>query len=104
MSIFNSLGSNYNLNYVLKSFFSSGKGGNTKLKKFLEEKYEGQAILIYKGREALTLALQILNFPKDSKIAINGLTCVAVYNAIETAGYKPICIDIEKEKSDLNFS
>ena len=104
MSIFNSLGSNYNLSYVLKSFFSTGKGGSSGLKNFLEEKYEGQAILTYKGREALTLALQILNFPKDSEIAINGFTCVAVYNAIETAGYKPVCIDLDKKNSDLNFS
>lgn len=104
MSIFNSLGSNYNLRYVLKSLFSDTDKQNHKLKNFLEEKYQGKAILTYKGREALTLALKILNLPKESLVAINGFTCFAVYKAIEKAGCKPICLDLEEENSDLNFS
>lgn len=104
MSIFNSLGSNYNLKYVLQSLFSDGHDQNRKLVNFLEDKYNGKTILTYKGRETLTLALKILNLPKESCIAINGFTCYAVYKAIETAGYKPICLDLEEKKSDLNFT
>lgn len=104
MAMFNSLGSNYNLKYVLNSLFLSTNGANQKLKNMLSEKYEGKVILIYKGREALTLALKILDLPKESRIAINGFTCVAVYKAIEESGLVPICLDLEKNNSDLNFS
>lgn len=104
MTIFNSLGSNYNFRYVLKSLFSDSDDQNRKLKKFLEEKYGGKAILTYKGREALTLALKILNLPKGSGVAINGFTCFAVYKAVETAGCKPICLDLEEKNTDLNFT
>ncbi|MBI2613162.1 MAG: DegT/DnrJ/EryC1/StrS aminotransferase family protein [Candidatus Levybacteria bacterium] len=104
MSIFNSLGSNYNLKYVLHSLFSDSDGTNQKLKRFLENKYNGKAILTYKGREALILALKILNLPKESQIAINGFTCFAVYKAVEQAGLTPICLDLDEKNTDLNFS
>ena len=104
MSIFNSLGSNYNLKYVLKSLFSNAIGQNQKLKNFLEEKYQGKVILTYKGREALTLALKILNFPKESCVAINGFTCYAVYKAVEKASLTPICLDLGEKNIDLNFA
>ena len=104
MAIFNSLGSNYNLKYVLKSLFSDSDGQDEKLKKFLEEKYNGKAILTYKGREALILALKILELPKESQVAINGFTCFAVYKAIEEANLTPICLDLEEKNTDLNFS
>lgn len=103
MAIFNSLGSNYSLKYVLKSLFESSANQSQKLKNFLEEKYNGRAILTYKGREALTLALKILNLPKESYVAINGFTCVAVFNSIRKAGLEPVCIDLE-EISGLNFT
>ncbi len=104
MSIFNSLGSDYNLKYVLKSLFSNAIGQNQKLKNSLEEKYQGKVILTYKGREALTLALKILNFPKESCVAINGFTCYAVYKAVEEAGLTPICLDLGEKNTDLNFA
>lgn len=104
MAIFNSLGSNYNLKYVLNSLFSNNSGATQKLKNFLEEKYKGKAILTYKGREALTLALKILDLPKESCVAINGFTCFAVYKSIEIAGCKSICLDLEEKNTDLNFS
>jgi len=104
MAIFNSLGSNYNWRYVWKSLFSDTNGQNQKLKSFLEKKYNGKAILAYKGRETLTLALKILDLPKESCVAINGFTCYTVYKSIEKAGLTPICLDLDKVNSDLNFS
>lgn len=104
MAIFNSLGSNYNLKYVLKSLFSSSDGQNRKLKNILSEKYGGKVVLAYKGREALTLALKILNLPEKTGVAINSFTCFAVYKAIEEAGLTPICLDLEEKNTDLNFT
>lgn len=99
MSVFNSLGSNYDLSFALKALFSNK---DCNLKEYLEEKYGGEINLLFKGREAITLALKLLNFPKNSKIAINGFTCYAVYKAVEEAGCKPVLIDIPKD--DLNFT
>lgn len=104
MAIFNSLGSNYNIGYVIKSLFENGSNKDADgLKKLLEQRYGGKAILFYKGREALSAALKILDFPKNALVAINGFTCVAVYKAIEVAGFTPLCLDLEKG-SNLNFT
>jgi perosamine synthetase len=103
MSIFNSLGSNYNAQYILKSVFSNPSRQDQKLTNFLEAKYNGKTVLTYKGREALTLALNISNLPKESCVAINGFTCFAVFKAVETAGYTPVCLDLGNN-TDLNFS
>jgi len=104
MAIFNSLGSNYDFKYVLKALLTKGsKLDIERLKKLLEEKYRGKALLFYKGREALTATLKILNLPQNSNVAINGFTCVAVFNAIRTAGIEPICLDLE-ETGGLNFT
>ena len=103
MSIFNSLGSNYDLEFVLKALFSQNKSEYPKkLKELLQKKFQGKAILLYKGREAITLALKLLNLPHDSCVAINGLTCYAVYKAIKEAGLEPVLVDIPKD--DLNFT
>lgn len=104
MSIFNSLGSNYNLEFVLKALLENGaKKDSEGLKTLLEERYGGEAILFYKGREALTMALKMLNLADDSKVAINGFTCVAVFNAIRKAGFEPVSLDLGKDPN-LNFS
>lgn len=100
MTIFNSLGSNYNFNFVLKTLLSNGKTSG--LKSFLEKKYQGKTTLVYKGREALELGLKSLNLPKGSCVAITGFTCFAVYEAIKKSNLDVEYLDIEK--GELNFS
>ena len=103
MNIFNSLGSNYNLQFALKALFSRNNNGySLKLKSLLEKKYQGKAVLVYKGREAIELALQLLNLPPKTSVGINGFTCFAVYKAIVNAGYKPLYLDIKDR--NLNFT
>lgn len=100
--IFNSLGSNYDFLYVAKSLFSFPKRSDSlKLKNYLEKKYEGHAILLYKNREAVKLALEISDLPKGSKVGINGFTCFVVNQAIVEAGYIPVYLDIRN--TDMNF-
>lgn len=100
--IFNSLGSNYTFKFALNSLFSIGRDGDKKrLEAYLENRYEGRAALLYKGREAIKLALKILNLPKNSKVGIAGFTCFAVYQAIKELGLKPAYLDIDRS---LNFS
>lgn len=102
MSILNSLGSNYNLGFALKALFSNTNKDSDTLKNFLEEKYKGQASLVYKGREAIELGLKSLNLPDDCYVAINGFTCFAVYEAVKKANLNCEYLDIEKD--DLNFT
>ncbi|MDP3918110.1 MAG: DegT/DnrJ/EryC1/StrS family aminotransferase [Candidatus Woesebacteria bacterium] len=102
MRIFNSLGSNYNSYYLLRGFFNVfNENKNNKLKSLLEKKYNGKVIFYYKGREAIEVALRILSLPKNSYVAINGLTCLVVDKAVTNAGYKCQYLDIGE---DLNFS
>lgn len=103
MNIFNSLGSNYNLQYVISSLFSGNdKNSNVKLKEFLEKKYDGKVTLLYKGREAIRLSLRAMNLPEGSIVAINGFTCFAVYKAIVDEGLKVKYLDVDDR--ELNFS
>src|SRR3989344_5140993 len=101
MNIFNSLGSNYDFNFVIKSLWTF-TGNSKKLENLLEEKYGGKAILVYKGREAIELGLKSLNLPEGSFVAINGFTCFAVFDAIKKAGLNLEYLDIGK--GSLNFS
>ncbi len=102
MNIFNSLGSNYTFKEALKILFIPNLPDyKTNLVKTLEEKYSGKAHLTYKGREALSLALSLID-TRRKKVAITGFTCYAVYEPIERAGFNAVLIDIDKET--LNFS
>lgn len=101
--IFNSLGSNYDFDFVYKSLFGSGGAdSNSRLISLLNKKYEGDTVLLYKGREAIKLSLDLLGLPAGSKVGVNGFTCYVVYKAIIDSGCIPVYLDIE-EKS-LNFS
>ncbi len=102
MAVFNSLGSNYDFNFALKAIVSQNKKNDLdKLIQLLENRYCGKAILFYKAREAIKVALQLTNLPKGSKVAITGFTCWAVYDAVHSAGYQVEYIDINE---NLNFS
>lgn len=102
MNVFNSLGSNYNFLFVVKSFLWGSKSSHLNLIKHISEKYDGKTILTYKGREAIELALQKLKLEDGSGVAITGFTCIAVVEAIERKNLKPIYLDINPKT--LNFS
>ena len=100
--IFNSLGSNYTFKFALNALFSVGKDSDReKLKAYLEKRYQGRAILLYRGREAIRLAFKILNLPSGSRVGITGFTCYTVYQAVNEVGLKPVYLDINES---LNFS
>jgi len=101
--IYNSLGSNYDLRFVIKSLFGFGAvENNEKLINLLDNKYGGETKLLYKGRGAIYLALKTLDLPRGTKVGINGFTCYVVYKAVVDSGYKPIYLDIDGRS--LNFS
>ncbi len=103
MRIFNSLGSNYDLSFALRALLTSNSTNSPlKLKEYLENKYGGKVKLLYKGREAISLALFMADLPKGSEVAVCGFTCYAVYKAVKDAGYEASYVDITQK--DLNFS
>ncbi len=103
MTYFNSLGSNYSPTDVWSALLGrSNKQSGQQLSSFLSERYGGNVTLVYKGREALQLAVQSLKLPVGSAVAITGFTCYAVYKAVKVAGANVHYLDIPD--SDLNFS
>lgn len=103
MSIFNSIGSNYDLGFAIRSLFEkSSSDDREQLRKLLAEKYGGKVIFTYKGREALRIALRTINKKNDYTVGVCGFTCFAVYEAVIKEGYKIEYLDIEKDS--LNFS
>ena len=81
MNIFNSLGSNHTFASAARILFTmGGVSYQKKLAGYLESRYGGKAVLTYKGREALRLALEAI--PGNGAVAINGFTCLAVYQAL----------------------
>ncbi len=101
MSTFNSLGSNHTLFSALRILFAGGgSSAKRRLTEYIEKRYGGRAILMYKGREALRFALSAI--PEKSAVAINGYTCWAVYQAIQEGGH--ICHYLDISDASLNFS
>lgn len=102
MSVFNSLGSNYNFSFAINNLFSIGaEKDKRRLIEALEKKYCGEVILFYKGRQAIELALKKINIPGKS-VAVTGFTCLAVAKAVEEADMKAVYLDIDN--NSLNFS
>lgn len=86
----------------LEHLFTIGKQKDLDgLKRFLAQKYDGEAMLTKNGRSALALALKAYFEPGDG-IIVNGFTCYAVYEAVKAAGLVPVFADISKD--DLNFN
>lgn len=102
MSYFNSIGSNYAPATSWQALFGQGTHGPERLQTALEHRYGGTATLLYKGREAISLALNRLQLGKGSLVGITGYTCFAVYQAVIEAGCLPVFLDIDPE--NLNFS
>ena len=87
---------------TLRFLFSFGTRRDfDSLKQDLATKFqvkEDQVYLFHSGRTAISLALlsQISRNQKDQPaVAITALTCYAVVQAVKTAGYQPIFLDID---------
>ena len=95
------LASNYGRGGWVKHLFTIGRKKDCdRLVDYLGARYGGKAVLCKNGRSALAMALKAYFKPGD-KILVNGFTCYAVYEAVISAGLKPVFVDISKE--DLNF-
>ena len=69
--------------------------------KFCGTKY---AISCANGTDALTIALKILNLPKDSEVIIPAMTYCSTAFAVINAGLKPVLIDISELEPTISIN
>ncbi|MBU0767002.1 aminotransferase class I/II-fold pyridoxal phosphate-dependent enzyme [Patescibacteria group bacterium] len=67
----------------------------------LEQRLNADAYLFASGREALCALLRTLELRNGEEVIVQGYTCVAVSNAIHTAGGVPIYADIDRETLNM---
>ncbi|NCU38682.1 DegT/DnrJ/EryC1/StrS aminotransferase family protein, partial [Candidatus Saccharibacteria bacterium] len=93
---FQALGSNYDLRWAMRQLVATGTEKSSKqLVTALEHRYGGHAYLYSKGRNALSQAVQLCRDDTTSRIAINGLTCSVVVDAIRDADAQPMYLDVD---------
>lgn len=112
-SIFNSLGSNYSLGFVmlaLKQMFLIGEGVEknpknslSRLHSYLNMTYGGTSYLFYKGRDAIEFSLKILlNDDSNGKVLTQAFSCYAVEEGIQRAGMTPVYVDIDDSSTNMS--
>lgn len=96
------LSANYRTKEIWRHTFAVGKESDRDaLRKYLEKRYEGEAILCKNGRSGLALALKAY-FNKGDLVIVNGFTCYAVYEAVKEAGLIPVFADISPDSLNYN--
>jgi perosamine synthetase len=109
-AVFNSLGSNYNWQYVwhsLKTFFGSSRSNSSdsqQLSNLLEKKLGGKAFLFYKGRDAIEFLLRSAQIGEGDLVLTQALSCFAIEEAIIRAGASPAYVDTEENALNLSVN
>jgi len=99
--ILQTLGAKYTFGEVLRHLFANGRAQDSEdLRQALAGRYDGQAVLYHKGRAALAEAIRLATGGSGS-VAVSGLTCISVVQAVEAAGCTPVYVDIRED--DLHF-
>lgn len=100
--IFQALGARYSLGMAVKHLVARGSEVDSdKLRQALRDRYGGEVTLYRKGRAALAQAIGLATSGRGGEVAISGLTCYSVVQAVEAVGCTPVYVDIRE--SDLQF-
>lgn len=100
--IFQALGARYGFAAAVKHAFARGSEQDSEqLRQALAKRYNGEVVLYQKGRSALAAAIRIATGGSGS-VAISGLTCYSMVQAVEAVGCTPVFVDIREQ--DLHFS
>lgn len=97
--IFNSLGSNYSLHFALlalKQLVAANPAALQMLRTTLEERFGGRAYLVFKGRDAIELALQTAGL-KDQEVMTQAFACSAIEEGIKRAGARAVYMDLARD-------
>ena len=90
------------VNKVLKTSTQMGKNVRSfenKVANLFDKKY---GLMTNSGSSALLIAMEILNFKKDSEIITPVLTFGTTVSSLLKAGYKPIFVDVNKNTYCIN--
>src|SRR6056300_1837964 len=85
-------------NYILGDFVDKFEKS---FANFCGTKY---AIGCANGTDALTIALKILNLPKDSEVIIPAMTYCSTAFAVINAGLKPVLVDLQKDSPTIDIN
>lgn len=106
-----SLGAHYSPPFVRKSarwWWRTLWGQTTvrekrmELQRELERRFGGEAVLVYKGRDAIELALRALGLTSSADVVLTqAFTCYAIEEAIVRAGATPHYVDIGERGLNL---
>ena len=105
-AIFNSLGSNYNrqfINLSLQQLFASPKqSAENQLTSVLSLLFDGDAFLFRKGRDSLEFILKTANIGKGDSVLTQAFTCYAIEQAIKRTGANTAYTDIAQGTINLS--
>lgn len=101
---FQATGSSYNFGWAMRQLFAVGSNKKHKeLASALSSRYDGEAYLYNKGRNALSEAVRIATVATGrNSVAINGLTCSVVVDAIIATGAEPVYVDVNPDTTDFS--
>jgi perosamine synthetase len=100
--IFLSLGSNYSWSVAYKAlqvWFGLNRSSTSDMRKFFAEFNDDEMRWVYKGRNAITLALKTLGIGKYDQVITQGFTCAVVEEAILRTGAKVVFIDLATNRT-----
>lgn len=99
--LFQAMGARYTFVGALRHLCVIGSRAQTeRLRLVLGEKYDGEAVLYHKGRAALAEAVRLVT-DGSGKVAVSGLTCYSLVQAVEAAGAEAVYVDINTD--ELHF-
>lgn len=103
--IFQDVGSNYTFGSALRQLFTIGsRRDNDEFTTALEKYYEGKVALFSKGRGALAEAVRIacIDAPSESFVAVNGMTCYVLVEAVEDGGARALYVDVAPDTAHFD--
>ena len=102
--IFNSLGSNYDHQFVwlsLRQLFWPQKDQTQVLKQKLDDLFAADSYLFYKGRDAIEFALLSFGIGQGDQVLTQAFSCFAIEEAIVRTQAEAVFVDIDQ---DLNLT
>ncbi len=101
MTIFNSLGSNYSFAdafIALRELVWPNQSAKKKLKKYLSNHFQGQAVLLFNGRDAIEYCLAAYGIGQGDEVLTQAFSCSSLEEAINRTGAKARYFDIDSDE------
>ncbi len=97
MAIFNSLGSNYSWQDAIictRELIFPDQSAKKKLKKLLATKFQGKAVLLFNGRDAIEYCLQSYGIGSGDSVLTQAFSCSSLEESINRVGARAVYFDL----------